>query len=97
MKGIKGFFVCGKDNFSRTRHSHEEMTAGINRLKEKHPSPLLTIEDLHSVMAMAASESEEDNEEDDNVMWNEDGDSEESEIALMDKTDLMEVEDETDR
>lgn len=93
MKGVKVCFVCGKDHYDRTLHSREEVTEAIKRLKENHPTSLLTIEYLHSVMEMAAREAEKDDGEDDNVIWNEDGDSsDESEIALIAQTDLMEVE-----
>lgn len=95
MKGVKGCFVCGKDHLANSRHSREEVTAAIEKLKAKPPRALLTVDDLHSVVNMAIQESDEDidHSSDGEVMWNqEDSDSAESDIAYMAASDAKAVE-----
>lgn len=69
------------------------MTAVINKLKAKHPSALLTVEDLSSIVNMVSEEAEDQSEED-GVMWGEDGESdpEGSDLVLMATGDLKQVE-----
>lgn len=87
MRGVKGCFVCGKDHRANKKHPRDEFTLAINRLKAKHPSALLTIEDMHSVIMMAQTDDENDgsNEDDDaNAMWLEsDDDDEKSDLAYI--------------
>ena len=93
MRGVKGCFVCGQDHMANNRHSREEVTAAINRLKSRHPSALLTIEDLSSVVNMVNDNDIDQDKDDGNVMWNEEGDeSEDSDITYMLRTDADEVE-----
>lgn len=58
-------FVCGQEHRARTRHSREEVTDAINKLKARHPSALLTVEESQHVMNMAI-ESDEDDGHDNN-------------------------------
>lgn len=95
MQGVKVCFVYGRDHRANTEHSPEEVTAAIQRLKAKHPSALLTVEDLHSIVNMAIDEEEQDsrNEDSDEVLWNEDSDDDEnSELVYMAVEDLESVE-----
>lgn len=73
MRGVKGCFVCGQNHRANTRHSLEEVTKAINKLKERHPMAFLTVENLQSVFGMATGPNEDDHdeEEDDEVLWNE--------------------------
>lgn len=84
---------------ANTRHSCEEVTAAIEKLKAKQPRALLTVEDLQSVVNTAVQESEDDIEDDSDdesdgeVMWNqEDQDSAESDIAYMAASDAKSIE-----
>lgn len=90
MRGVKGCVVCGKDHRANSRHSREEVTAAINKLKSRQPSALITVEDLSSVMEMTADEEDEtESEEEGDIMWNEeDEDTKELELAYMASSDL---------
>lgn len=94
MRGVKGCFVCGRDLRANSRHSREELTAAINKLKSRHPSALITVEDLSSVMAMAIDDAENaESENEDDAFWNEeDDDSDEPELAYMATIDQKAVE-----
>lgn len=73
MRGVKGYFVGGKDQIASQRHSKEEVTTAIDKLKKQHPSALLTEDDLSAIFGMAHFEEEEDTGEcSDLVQWIED-------------------------
>lgn len=66
MRGVKGYFVCGKYHRANTKHPPEEATPAINRLKEKNPKALITVEDLAEVVEMASQDYQrEEHEEED--------------------------------
>lgn len=46
LKGIKGCYVCGRDHNARSRHTQEEVKAAVEKLKKKHPTAMLSVEDL---------------------------------------------------
>ena len=82
MRGVKGCFVCGEDHNANTRHSKDEVTKAVNKLKAEHPKALLTIEDLAAVMLMTTENDDDDDES--GVRWaNDDNSDEESDIAFM--------------
>ena len=92
IKGVKGCFVCGQDHRANTRHSREEVTEAVNKLKARHPTALLTIEDLSSVVNMVNVDEEGESQGED-VMWHEeDDDSEETDIIYMSMSDMEAVE-----
>lgn len=64
MHGVKGCFVCGQDHRANTRQSRDEVTAAVKKLKEKHPSSLLTVEDLEAVLHMVDQEGQAGDDED---------------------------------
>ena len=68
MKGVKGCFVCGQDHRANTRHSREEVSESIEKLKAKHPQALLTVEDLAYIVDLVSSPDEEESE-DDMTQW----------------------------
>lgn len=71
MLVVKGFFVCGEDHRVNTKHSRNEVTAADNKLKSKHPTSLLTFEDLAAVVEMVhgSDDAPESEEDEDGVQW----------------------------
>ena len=63
MRGVKGCFVCGKDHRANDRHPRTEVSAAIQKLKEKHPEALITIGDLDAIFNTEGSSSEDEREE----------------------------------
>lgn len=62
--------MCGEPHNANTKHSRDQVTATINRLKQKHPKALLTIEDLAAVVEMPADGGEQDeNVSSEDVRW----------------------------
>lgn len=59
MRGVKGFFVCGKYHRANYLHTRAEVTAEVKRLKSKHPLELLAGEDHDFVTSMISSGNEE--------------------------------------
>lgn len=53
-------FLCGKYHRVKTRTSREEVTGAVNKLKEKHPLAMLTVEDISAVVHMALGDSGDD-------------------------------------
>lgn len=51
------------------QHPREQVIASINRLKEKHPKELLTIEDLAAVVVMTADDDQEGGNYEDDAQW----------------------------
>lgn len=95
MCGVKGCFVWGQDHRANNLHSRDEVTAAIIKLKSRHPTALLTFEDLHSVVNMNIEDDdhEEENDEDDGEMRNEDEeDPDDSDVSYMTTTDMQSVE-----
>lgn len=95
MRGVKGSFVCGQDHRSNTRHSREEVTAAIEKLKAKNPSALLPVEDVQSAvnMAMESDATDQNSDGDGEVLWNEENDgSTESDIVYMASSNMKSVE-----
>lgn len=88
MRGVKGCFVCGRDHRAKTRHPREEVTAAINRLKSKHPTAWLTVDDLAAVFDMAMVDDESNPNKEPDAQWAEDdelGDIEED-LRFMEET-----------
>lgn len=56
MRGVKGYFVCGGDHRANAKHPRAEVTAAVKKLKDKHPTALLSVEDLDAVLEMAGDE-----------------------------------------
>ena len=46
LAGIKGCWVCGQGHLARFKHTREEVSKALDRLREKHPSAMLTVEDV---------------------------------------------------
>lgn len=92
IRGVKGYFVCGQDHRANTRHSHDEVTKSINKLKEGNPTALLTVDDLQSVVNLTMEERGQE-EEKDGILWNEDEYEEvDTDLVLMAAPDLKSVE-----
>lgn len=53
---------------SNDRHSRDEVTTAINKLREKHPTALLTVEDL-KFLTNSMYEDEESPEADVAIRW----------------------------
>lgn len=64
------------------------MTAAIKKLKKKHPSALLTVEDLHSIVHQACQAKRNNEDSDEDVIWVEDNSESDD-----DKLEYMAVED----
>lgn len=78
------FFVCGKDHRANNRHSREEVTTAVNKLKEKHPNAFVTVEDLSAVVNMVLNDSENDEASEHYAQWaNDDGDAQDSDISFL--------------
>lgn len=71
MWGVTGCFVCGEKHNRNTRHPGDEVTAAITKLKERHPTALIMIEDLDAVQEMCLDE-EDNGQEDNYAQWAED-------------------------
>lgn len=85
-------FVCDKGNRANTHHSPEEVTASVNKLKEKQPKAFLTIEDMSAVENMALDDYENEEVSDDNAQWeNDKGGDEDPDIDFMTIEDAAEV------
>lgn len=64
IQELKGCFVCDEDHPARQRHNRREISAKIDRLKARHPTELLAVEDLSSMNQMnETGEVEEKNED----------------------------------
>lgn len=63
-RGVIGCFVCGRYHRDNSRHSREEVTEAVNKLKARHPQALLTVEYLVSVVDKEEDSSGEDNGDD---------------------------------
>lgn len=46
MRGIKGFLDCKGDHNTNHKHTREEVTKVINKLKEPQPSAFLSQDDV---------------------------------------------------
>lgn len=79
MRGAKGCFVCDKDHQDNTRHSRDEVTKAIDKLKAKQPHALLSVEDLATVFNMSSFSSEDEDSSDEAVQWAEGGPKDEEE------------------
>lgn len=52
--------LCGSDHSPWQRNAAEEVTNKINRVKEKHPTDLLTFDDLDAVVKMWTEKDDND-------------------------------------
>lgn len=52
MKELKECFVCWQGHLVMQRQIRDKVTAGIKKLKEKHSTALLTVEDLSSIYSL---------------------------------------------
>lgn len=76
MRCGKGCFVCGKDHRANQKHPGEEVTSAIEKSKSRHPTTLLTVEDLSEIGDMMASDDDETTTDSELlVMWAEDGEN----------------------
>lgn len=82
IRGVKGCFVCGQDHRASTRHSREEVTSAINKLKSRHPQALLTVEDMAAVVELANDPHTESTSEEE-VRWAVDTDDDETAEVLL--------------
>lgn len=73
---MRGCFVCGGAHLANDKHPGDQATAAIRRLKEKHPTALITVKYLDAIYNMDAVGSDTEDLEKD-VQWVEDDDSEE--------------------
>lgn len=46
LKGIKGCLVCGQNHLARKRHPPKDVREAIERLKNKNPHAMLSVDDL---------------------------------------------------
>lgn len=84
MRGHKGCIVCKQDHRARDHHSPHEVKAAFEKLKNKHPSALLTVEDLAYVIDEVTEHEPQDNEENDPVF----SDSDDSAYIVSDDLNL---------
>lgn len=91
MRGVRGCFVCGRDHRANDRNRREEVSQAIRKLKEKHPSALITIEDLNALYNQSDPD-DEDAESGNDVKWADDesGDSDLAFLTIDQKEDLEE-------
>lgn len=60
----KRCLVCGESHYARRRHGRGEVSEAIERLKGKHPTVLLTVEDLAKIYQMDELGEKEGNDRD---------------------------------
>lgn len=70
MKGLKGCLLCGEHHRANTKHSMEEVSEAVRKIKSKHPQALLTVEYLACVVDMVMIY--ENVKEDEETRWDED-------------------------
>lgn len=85
LRGVKGCFICAKYHRVNEKHKHEEVFAAIQRLKEKHGTSLLTVEDLKVLYEMGEDDCK-DLEEQYEVQWEEEEQMDEGEEETSDMT-----------
>lgn len=73
--GAKVCYVCGNDHLARTKHSKSEVLAAIARLKEKHASAMLIVEDLALVVDELITEDCDKADVDDIALSEEEGET----------------------
>lgn len=52
LMGIKRSFDCGKPHMETKKHPSHEVTAAIKKFKDRHPTALLSIANLESVITI---------------------------------------------
>lgn len=50
MGGVKRCFVFGQPNSANECHSRDEVTKATSRLNEKHPTALISVNDLAEIL-----------------------------------------------
>lgn len=92
FRGLSRSFVCGEAHRATDKHPRDQFTTAIGRLKDKHPTALITVEELDAIYNMDAIESPSEDLEEGEVQWlNEDNDSE-VEMACLSVEDAEVVE-----
>ena len=77
LAGHKGCFVCKKNHRARQHHSHQEVSAAIEKIKKRYPAVLFTIEDI----ALLANEQANDDEDDVSITFSDSEDDTEAHVA----------------
>lgn len=98
MRGVKGCLVCGQSQREKVRHTRDEVTAAINKLKEKLPSALITIADVvHIVEQCNEEKGSTSNENDIMAEWaEEDEGTDDSTLTFIAEHDLFSIEESLD-
>lgn len=78
MRDVNGCFVFGSEHTANDKHKRDEVTAEIRKLKDKHRSALITIEDLWAVQELCDEYDEPEDGDNDQVEWAEPEDEEET-------------------
>lgn len=60
MRDVKGCLVCVQLHMANYQHPREEVTAAINKLKEKFPIALITVSDMAFLVDVCTSDNGED-------------------------------------
>lgn len=90
LKGVKGCMVCGKeDHIANQRHSPDEVTKAVRRLKEKSVRVMLTEEDLAFVSEMFATDNDGGGAASEDESG--EGDNQDSDLLYMAEDDLGEI------
>lgn len=70
MNRISGFFVCRKlDHKANQKHSSDEVSAAIRRLKMRHPTAFLTEQDNAHITDLFGEESADQSTTEDESNW----------------------------
>lgn len=69
MKGIRGLFVCQRDDRENFSHSRDEISMAVNKLKSKHAKSLLNEEEKTCICNMF---EEHDGDEGDDTKYHTD-------------------------
>lgn len=84
MRGVKFFFECGQDDVARQRLSRDEVTVAIERMKARHPKPLLTVDDMPKIDELMKQDNrEKTGNESESVQRAQDAHSDDERIALL--------------
>lgn len=91
MRGVKVCLVCGKGHRSNDRHYCEVVNKEVQRLKEKHPKALITVEDM-AFITSNLRDDEESGEDETAAKWaHEDDYTSASDLENVATCDLQEI------
>lgn len=74
LAGHQGCYVCGKNQKAYRRHSKEDVTEAIARIKKRSPSEVVTVDDLAMIVNELAVDNQSENDDDQDIPFSEEED-----------------------